>query len=175
MEIAELGEAEYRVEFGLNRDNGTHEALVALNAIAAQNRHSFDAKDEHEKINEVLAEFLDCEMDIFTSTLQRLTREKSSSTGGQLVGDIAMRAYRSNLDYLSQALSRYRDNTPEAVYAEMRGNMGNQSALNRAVEAVTADNMLHLIKSMVGIGVEEIKTKAPMGFGRVLGNLELES
>lgn len=133
----------FTASFEPNQTNGTHEAFVAVHAIGAKSRASFD---EHQKekgpdrLKMSMGLLLNSGIDKFASELQRLAREKMLA--GILQKPVVVKAINIQFDYLYEALAGYRDATPDAVVNEMRTAMGDTAGLERGFEAVTADNMM---------------------------------
>ncbi len=154
-------------------DNGLHEAFVALNAIGARNRSTFEEvfsprtePGDLGKLREATADLLGSGMDKFTATVQKLARLNSRE--GVLTEVIKVRATYSNLDYLHNALTGYRDTTASAVLSEMNNVMGNAAALNRTMELVTVERMIDEICTKVTVTEPFNRESHPIGFGRVL-------
>ncbi|HEX7632764.1 MAG TPA: hypothetical protein VF401_00395 [Candidatus Saccharimonadales bacterium] len=157
------------VEFEYAPGNGLHEAYVALNAIAARNRKAFDKANgpRGQDLKSVTQDLLGSGMDSFVNAVQTAGREKSRE--GVLTESLRIQADKGHINYLHTALVEYRKDTIVAVTSEMRSAMGNQAALTRTFEAVTADAMAHAIEeSYIEINHEEPKDRQPFGFGRAL-------
>ena len=157
--------------FEQSSDNGLHEAYVALNAIAARNRKTFDETfgtkvEQPDKLAEATSELLESGADRLVAEIQRLGREKSRES--ILTESLKLKATKDNLKYLHGALIGYRDDTSMAVTSEMRNAMGNQAGLTRTFEMVTADAMVHEISNITGISHGAAPDRQPIGFARVL-------
>jgi hypothetical protein len=161
----------FSLRFEQSGDNGLHEAYVALNAIAARNRNTFEEvlgsnAEDTGKLADATKELLESGIDKFVAEVQRLGREKARES--VLTATVGVKATKDNLKYLHTALSDYRDNTGMAVVSEMRNAMGNQAGLSRTFEMVTADTMAHVIEGATEIIPALPADRQPFGFERAL-------
>jgi hypothetical protein len=157
--------------YELDENSQLHEGHVAVNAIAASLRSRFDESKDTEMpttLQSPMEEFLAVGMDKYVSFLQRSCGEKAR--GGPLTVPVETLMSELHGQYICDSFIAYRDKSPVDIGNEMRGSMGNLSALVRAMEAVVADRMAFQLEAAPELSIAPVlpKKRTPLGFGRHL-------